>query len=210
MPNEFLDQIWKVCEGSGMGLLHSGDVADLAYYNRADRGWAACPVIMGAYGIVKIWRSRDDVLLLASERLKSLAYGPGVINRAGHFIAKCEKISHDTFEYLDCEVWIEKTAPSNPGLFIKPTNLRVPLRDTRCHPVHIHESWPVCAVRRLGDLNTSHSDAVKAKDLLIEWFVRHLASPDHINRLRSTLTGQTKTSTKTKREVKTGCHTLQK
>ena len=33
MSNEFPDQIWKVRKGSGMGLPHSGDVADLAYYN---------------------------------------------------------------------------------------------------------------------------------------------------------------------------------
>ena len=29
MPNEFLDQIWKVYEGFGMVLLHSETVADL-------------------------------------------------------------------------------------------------------------------------------------------------------------------------------------
>ena len=51
-----------------MGLLHSRDVADLADYNRAERGWAACPAIMEMYGIVKIWRFRDDVLVQASER----------------------------------------------------------------------------------------------------------------------------------------------
>ena len=47
MSNEFPDQIWKVCKGSGMGLLHSGDVADLAYYNRAQRGWAG---MLGDHG----------------------------------------------------------------------------------------------------------------------------------------------------------------
>ena len=52
MSNEFLDQIWKVCKGGGMGLLHSGDVADLACSNRAERGWAARPVIMEMCGIV--------------------------------------------------------------------------------------------------------------------------------------------------------------
>ena len=53
MSNEFPDQIWKVRKRSGMGLLHSRDVADLANYNRAERGWAACPVILESYGIVK-------------------------------------------------------------------------------------------------------------------------------------------------------------
>ena len=91
MSNEFPDQIWKVRKRSGMGLLHSRDVADLANYNRAERGWAACLVILESYGIVKIGRFRDDVLVLASERLKSETYGRGMINRAGYFITKKRK-----------------------------------------------------------------------------------------------------------------------
>ena len=121
MSNEFPEQIWKVCKESGMGLLHSGDLADLAYYHRAERGWAACSVIMEAYGIVKIWMLRDDILVLAWERLKTHAYGRGMINRAGFFITICEKLSHEKIEYLDCEVCVENgTIQSKP--FIKPTN----------------------------------------------------------------------------------------
>ena len=89
-----------------MGLLHSGDVADLAYYNRAERGWAACPVIKEMCGIVKIWRFRDEVLVLASERLKSHTNGRSMINRAGYFTTKCKKIRNDKIEYLHCEVSI--------------------------------------------------------------------------------------------------------
>ena len=80
--------------------------------------------------------------------------------------------------------------------FIKPTNLGVPLQDTSCHPAHIHKSWPVSMVRRLGDLSTSHSYAEKAKDILIERFVKHLASPNLIDRLRATSTRQTRTSSR--------------
>ena len=36
-------------------------------------------------------------------------------------------------------------------------------------------------VRRLGDLSASHSYAEKAKEILIERFVRHLASADLIS-----------------------------
>ena len=195
MSNMFPDRIWKVCKGSGMGLLHSGDLADLAYYNRAERDWASCPAIMETYGIVKIWRFRDDILVLASERLKTHTYGRGMINKAGYFITKCEKVSHEKIEYLDCEVWIENgTIQSRP--FIKPTNLGVPLQDTSCHPAHIHKSWPVSMVRRLGDLSTSHSYAEKAKDILIERFVKHLASPNLIDRLRATSTRQTRPSSR--------------
>ena len=95
MSNEVPDLIWQVCRGSGMGLLHPGDLADVAYYNGAEGGWAACPAIMEMCGIVKIWRFREDVLVLASERLKSHTYERGMINRAGCFITKCVKISDD-------------------------------------------------------------------------------------------------------------------
>ena len=114
------DQIWKVCKGSGMGRLHSGDGADLTYNNRAEWGWAACPVIMEMCGIVKIWRFRDDVLVLASERLKSHTFGQGMIDRAGYFITKCKKISHDKIEYLDCEAWIENGTTQSRLFFNQP------------------------------------------------------------------------------------------
>ena len=61
-----------------------------------------------------------------------------------------------------------------------------PLQHTSCHPAHIHKSWPVSMVRRLEDLST-------------ERFVRHLASPELISRLRETSTSQTKTSRSTER-----------
>ena len=78
-----------------MELPHLGDVADLPHYHRAERGWAACPVIMEIHGMVRIWRFQDDVLVLASERLKSHTSGRGMIKRAGYFNTKCEKIRHD-------------------------------------------------------------------------------------------------------------------
>ena len=66
---------------------------------------------MDAPGIVKIWRFHDDVLVLASERLKSHAYGRVMINQAGYFITKCEKMSHDKIENLYCEVGLSYNHP---------------------------------------------------------------------------------------------------
>ena len=90
---------------------------------------------MEAKGIVKIWMFRDDILVLASERLKTHAYGRGMINRASFFITICEKVSQDKIEYLGCEVWIENgTIQSKP--LIKPTNLGV---------LHKTHELPSCA-----------------------------------------------------------------
>ena len=46
-----------------MARLHVKGLADLAYYNRAAKGWAACPVTVDAYGLLNICRLRDDVLV---------------------------------------------------------------------------------------------------------------------------------------------------
>ena len=109
MSNEFPDQIWKVRKRSGMGLLHSRDVADLANYNRAERGWAACPVILESYGIVKIWRFRDDVLVLASERLKSqnLRAKHDQPEQVTSLPKKTRKAVMTKLSTLIVEVWIE-------------------------------------------------------------------------------------------------------
>ena len=92
-----LDQIWKVYEGFGMVLLHSESVADLVYNNGVELVWAACKVVMDAYGIVKIWRFRDDILVLASERFTSNANGRGLIQRASYFITKCAAKANTRF-----------------------------------------------------------------------------------------------------------------
>ena len=59
--------------------------------------WAACPVVMDAYGIVKIWSFRDDILVLASERFTSNANGRGLIQRASYFITKCAAKANTRF-----------------------------------------------------------------------------------------------------------------
>ena len=57
------DEMWRVRKRRGMARLHVKDLADLAYYNRAAKGWAACPVTVDAYGLLNICRLRDDVLV---------------------------------------------------------------------------------------------------------------------------------------------------
>ena len=87
----------KYAKGSGLGLPHSSDLADLAYFNGAERGWAACPVPMEASGMLNTWRFTNDVVVAASERRKSHTNGRRMINSAGYFITRGE---HKTMAYL--------------------------------------------------------------------------------------------------------------
>ena len=61
--HQFPDEMWRVRRRRGMGRLHVKGLADLAYYNRAAKGCAACPVTVDAYGLLNICRLRDDVLV---------------------------------------------------------------------------------------------------------------------------------------------------
>ena len=60
--------VWNVTQGSGMGLPHSGDVADLALLARAECTHVVNPAVMQDHGIIASMRFRDDILILASNK----------------------------------------------------------------------------------------------------------------------------------------------
>ena len=62
----FLGARWRVVSGTGQGLPHSGDMADIAMWHCAEQGWGVCPEIMLRFQIVKYWRFKDDILFIAN------------------------------------------------------------------------------------------------------------------------------------------------
>ena len=61
------DRVWKVVHGSGMGITHSGETIDSAYYNRVERNYAN-DAELRFHSIVGYWRFKDDILVLANSR----------------------------------------------------------------------------------------------------------------------------------------------
>ena len=43
--------LWRVSEGSGMGLPHSGEVADAAFHWKVEHRWATRPRVQQAFGV---------------------------------------------------------------------------------------------------------------------------------------------------------------
>jgi hypothetical protein len=69
------NRIFRVAKGSGMGLVHSGDLCDLALCNRAELCWAAAAAVWARHAVDGFWRFRDDSLTLARDgRLAELFF----------------------------------------------------------------------------------------------------------------------------------------
>ena len=63
-------RLWRVVEGSGQGLLHSGDVADVALYVKSEASWATVDNVKKQHNIIDYMRYRDDVLIIAYAHTK--------------------------------------------------------------------------------------------------------------------------------------------
>ena len=83
-----------------MGLLHSGDVADLILYNNLER-WALDPNLMKEHGIDLYIRFRDDIFILATIRSKTREYIWEMRKKAKYFKLECESISSIQCRFLD-------------------------------------------------------------------------------------------------------------
>lgn len=64
--SEHPDRVFRVQHGTGMGLIHSGSVADGALHALIERDFAARADIQKRHGIICDKRFRDDILFIAT------------------------------------------------------------------------------------------------------------------------------------------------
>ena len=81
-------RLWKVEEGSGMGLAHSGDLCDAALDSLAET-WSTDPVVLREHGIRLHVRFRDDIFFIGSDRRLSVRYVQQLRRRAKFFSHHC-------------------------------------------------------------------------------------------------------------------------
>ena len=146
-------RLW-LCElGSGMGLKHSGDVADLSLYEELET-WSTAESVLRENEIDGYWRFRDDILLLAGNRSKSVPYARQLVERGGIFKLKCEGFYESTVHFLDVRITRTNTM-FEFGPEFKPTSLQIPLSQCSAHPGHVHSSWPTGQLRRFERISSS-------------------------------------------------------
>ena len=98
------ERLWKVEEGSGMGLAHSGDLCDAALDSLAE-SWRTDPVVLREHGVRLYVRFRDDNFFIGSDRRLSVSCVQELRRRAKffHIIAECPCDSE--VQFLEVKVW---------------------------------------------------------------------------------------------------------
>jgi hypothetical protein len=162
------DKVYQVIKGTGMGLFHSGDLADTALYFLSESKWACNPDIQIGHGIDAFYRFKDDIFCIVDSSTQKwehflMEYG----DRSSCFKMELEDVSEFQVTYLDLLVTKGKRGyKATP--YIKPSNLGIPLGIQSAHPLSVHTSWPKGVLHRLSTLTNSMHDLEQVKCLFVE------------------------------------------
>ena len=103
------DLLFQCVSGSGMGLVHSGAVAETALLNRADRSMFD-QTLLAQHGISLALRYRDDVLICGTDKVLFRKWFWEYQDLAGYFRTCLEEFSSCSVNWLDigrhCQGWI--------------------------------------------------------------------------------------------------------
>jgi hypothetical protein len=135
--------VYKVVRGSGMGLPHSGAVAEMALMSAVELSLIRR---LREYQILFFGRFKDDVCILFNniDRLRSFvdAYKVGP-----PFKVLCESIDRHAIHFWECRV--ERCGPSHRVFPVsKPSSLNSPwLSRSSAHFPSVHASWPLSRLK---------------------------------------------------------------
>ena len=152
MDNQYVQhggKLYKVVEGTGIGLLHSGDIADACYYEMVERH-----VAFSEFGVFYHARFRDDMLFLGCDATK-LRLLNDKMNRLGDFFKlEIEDVSTVGLRYLD--IFIRRDGSNlSCSPFFKDPCLQRRLSCESAHQRSTHTSWPQMMVNRLVSLSST-------------------------------------------------------
>ncbi len=150
--NQFVqheDSLYQVCQGTGMGMIHSGSLSDLAFWKKVEVG-----LPLAEFGVHFYGRYRDDVLVISNTKQGA----QGIFDVARRRASGCwNLVLEDTSTYsmhmLDLLFYKGPRFKCSQHLdfapYIKPTARHVPLHTSSAHAPAIHEGWPVGEVSRM-------------------------------------------------------------
>lgn len=178
---EFPDRKWRSRIGSGMGLVHSGDLMDWVFYSRCEKWFSEFPGTLWSHGISRYYRYRDDILILGTTTAGVRDFLEEMRSRASYFVIGVDEASRDGVKFLNVKVSRDgrhfRCAP-----FTKCTALLRPLDVSSMHVPHVHLAWPKAQVASLGKLANSEAGVEEAKQAFISR-MRHFAAPNVLLRV---------------------------
>ena len=178
---------WKVKQGTSMGMIHSSELADYALYLLAEDQWMTDPEQASDMRLKRIWRFRDDLLLLFEDAPAIYSWWPIFEKRCKYYQAELISVSHRNFVFLGIEADVDVVHGSvQIKPYTKPTKVGFPLDASSCHAAHIHLSWPRDGLRSILGRSSSQEIALRARQQYIDRFRYHMAHPEIIEMLERT------------------------
>jgi hypothetical protein len=139
--------VFRVTRGSGIGMVHSGAVADLCFAKTVEEPVLARCVELG---VSLYLRFRDDVFVVCKEPSSARNFIDSFVERSGVFCeVKLEKVSLVSVPFLDFCISKSDDGYLDFSPYVKPTARHLPLSSDSCHPRSVHASWPVAECRRM-------------------------------------------------------------
>ena len=175
---------WKVVVGSGMGLPHSGPLADMCLYVAAERVLLAKERMERA-SIMEFLRFKDDVLILYRNTDAFKEWFWEYKFKSMPFAITCDSVSSVCVEYLESCIRNEGGA-----LVFEPrvrgSKLAAPVLDvSSMHQPSIHSNWPKGFLLRRLQLCSSKSIMEEEKRRVLGKFVGSAAPHYIVSKLAS-------------------------
>lgn len=156
------ERVFKVMKGSGMGLICSGEVSDLAFLELVEKSFVLKPHVQRKFGVKHYSRFKDDIfLVMKGDMTLCRRFFRLMQARSKYFVLKCESVSQSEVVMLD--VLLKKSAgllQASP--YSKPSSNWLPLSHESMHPPHVHTSWPRAFEARLRSLSSTKETAKSA------------------------------------------------
>jgi len=152
-----------VLKGSGMGLLHSGEIADLAFNELVEASMLS-DTSAASSGLVSYLRFKDDILAIVQPD-KVNEWIETVTKRAKFFIVVVEDINDYYAVFLNLKV-VKNVSRVVTFHYTKPSAMSVPLSCLSGQAPAVHNTWPLGMARTIKSLCTRPKDATRALDQL--------------------------------------------
>ena len=147
---------YRVVSGSGMGLSHSGDIADGAYYQHVEK-WLCTKKTMEEHAVKIYLRFKDDCILVAPRKYM-LKLIHELKDRSGYFKIVCESIHSLTAKFL--ELRLNRCGHEIQVKYeFKENLIPQPLSAHSAQSLYVHVGWPAMVIRNIRRISNTETEA---------------------------------------------------
>ena len=160
-------ELWRVTQGSGMGLVHSGAVANAAFLNFIEKPTIMDPDLALAFGLKRWIRYHDDIFVIRCNAQLFSSFLATVRQRAAGYIFKVEEVSNSTVNMIGVECSVDRGRITTMAAHKSSGPV---LSASSAHPAGVHRSWPAAYLRSVRSLCSTRETEQRAQAHLVNRF----------------------------------------